>query len=77
MYNDGVKETDEGFVMLLGVFEEELDDEDVGFVDILTPAILVRLEEGGIYHTHACHTSHHFWHSTLLQTPGSRFTPRR
>ena len=47
VYSDGVSEDEEGFVVLLGVLQEELVDEDKGFVDVLTPAIVVRLGEGG------------------------------
>ena len=48
VYNDGVAEGEEGFVILLGVQQEELDARDVGFVDVLTPVVLVRLQQGGI-----------------------------
>ena len=48
IYNDGVAEGDEGFVVLLGVVEDDLDRRDIGFVDILTPTVLVRLREGGM-----------------------------
>ena len=51
MYNDGVSEDEEGFVVLLGVLEEELEEEDRGFVEVLSPAIVVRLGEGGRLHT--------------------------
>ena len=49
VYNDGVAENEEGFVILLGVLPEELDNRDVGFVDVLTPVLLVRLQQGGKY----------------------------
>ena len=49
VYNDGVAENEEGFVILLGVLQEELDGRDVGFVDVLTPVVLVRLQQGGKY----------------------------
>ena len=49
VYNDGVAEGEEGFVILFGVLQEELDDRDVGFVDVLTPVVLVRLQQGGKY----------------------------
>ena len=48
VYNDGVPEEEEGFVVLLGVLEEDLDSNDVGFVDVLNPILLVRLNEGGM-----------------------------
>ena len=51
MYNDGVSEDEEGFVVLLGVLEEELEEEDRGFVEVLSPAIVVRLGEGGRWNT--------------------------
>ena len=51
VYNDGVSEDEEGFVVLLGVLEEELEEEDRGFVEVLSPAIVVRLGEGGKLHT--------------------------
>ena len=47
VYNDGVAEGEEGFAILLGVLQEGLDSRDVGFVDILTPVVLVRLQQGG------------------------------
>lgn len=47
VYNDGVPEDEEGFVVLFDVLEDKLDSDDVGFVDILTPILLVRLVEGG------------------------------
>ena len=47
VYNDGVAEDEEGFVVLFGVLQEELDSRDVGFVNVLTPAVLVRLQQGG------------------------------
>ena len=47
VYNDGVAEGEEGFVIVLGVLREELDSRDVGFVDVLTPVILVRIQQGG------------------------------
>ena len=47
VYNDGVAENEEGFVILLGVLQEELDSRDIGFVDVLTPIVLVRLQQGG------------------------------
>ena len=47
VYNDGVAEDEEGFVILFGVFQEELDSRDIGFVNVLTPAVLVRLQQGG------------------------------
>ena len=51
VYNDGVSEDEEGFVVLFGVLEEELEEEDRGFVEVLSPAIVVRLVEGGRFHT--------------------------
>ena len=48
MYNDGVEEGEEGFVLLLGVSEDQLDSRDVGFVNVLSPVVLVRLVEGGM-----------------------------
>ena len=51
VYNDGVSEDEEGFVVLLGVLEEELEEEDRGFVEVLSPAIVVRLGEGGRWNT--------------------------
>ena len=33
--------------MLFGVFEEELDDEDKGSVNVLDQALLIRLLDGG------------------------------
>ena len=51
VYNDGVSEDEEGFVVLFGVLEEELEVEDRGFVEVLSPAIVVRLGEGGRWNT--------------------------
>ena len=51
VYNDGVSEDEEGFVVLLGVLEEELEEEDRGFVEVLSPAVMIRLGEGGRLHT--------------------------
>ena len=48
VYNDGVEENEEGFVLLLGVSENQLDSRDVGYVNVLSPVVLVRLMEGGI-----------------------------
>ena len=47
VYNDGVDEDEEGFVILFGVLQEELDGRDVGFVNVPAPAILVRIQQGG------------------------------
>ena len=49
VYNDGVEENEEGFVILLNVLQEQLDGRDIGFVDVLTPVVLVRLQQGGKY----------------------------
>ena len=49
VYNDGVAENEEGFVILLGVLQEELDNRDLGFVNVLSPVLLVRLQQGGKY----------------------------
>ena len=51
VYNDGVSEDEEGFVVLLRVLEEELEEEDKGFVEVFSPAIVVRLREGGKWNT--------------------------
>ena len=48
VYNDGVTEGEEGFVLLLGVSEDQLDSRDVGYVNVLNPVVLVRLMEGGM-----------------------------
>ena len=47
VYNDGAPEDEEGFVVLIGVFENDLDERDVGFVDVLDPVVLVRLLDSG------------------------------
>ena len=49
VYSDGVAENEEGFVILLGVLQEELDNRDLGFVNVLSPVLLVRLQQGGKY----------------------------
>ena len=49
LYSDGVPEEDEGFVVLFGVSEEELDSQDSGFVTVVGGAVLVSLSDGGEY----------------------------
>ena len=52
VYNDGTLEEEEGLVLLIGVFEEDLDQNDRGFVEVLDPVVLVRLlDSGKISHT--------------------------
>ena len=46
MYSDGVQESEEGFVILVVVSQEDLDERDVGFVDVLDQVVLVRVLEG-------------------------------
>ena len=53
VYNDGTLEEEEGFVLLIGVFEEDLDQNDRGFVTVLEPVVLVQLlDSGKVLHTH-------------------------
>ena len=47
VYNDGVPEEEEGFVVLIGVSEEDLDERDVGNVDVRSPVVLVRVLDSG------------------------------
>ena len=47
VYNDGEREEEEGFVVLIGVSEEELDQRDVGYVEVLNPTVLVRVLDSG------------------------------
>lgn len=47
VYNDGVPEGDEGFVILIGVIEKDLNDMDIGRIDVLYPVVLVRLLQAG------------------------------
>ena len=49
LYSDGVPEGEEGFVVLLGVLQEELDAADMGFVVVLNQVVLVRIQDGGEY----------------------------
>ncbi len=46
VFNDGVREGDEGFVVVLVVPEEGLAEEDVGFVNISTQVIVISLRDG-------------------------------
>ena len=34
-------------MVLIGVFEDDLDQRDVGFVDVVDPVVLVRLLDSG------------------------------
>ena len=52
VYNDGVPEREEGFVLLFGVEGDKLEEGDAGFVDVLSPVVIVRLVEGGMLGTH-------------------------
>lgn len=45
VYSDGVEESEEGFVIVMVVSQEGLDEQDVGFVDVLDQVVLVRLLE--------------------------------
>ena len=47
LYSDGVAEGEEGFVVLIGVAKEELDDQDADFVNVVNQAFLVQLSDGG------------------------------
>ena len=47
VYNDGVPEDEEGFVVLIGFNVEDLDVRDRGFVDLLDQYVLVRLLPAG------------------------------
>ncbi len=47
VFNDGVREGDEGFVVVLIVPEEGLAEEDVRFVNISTQVIVISLRDGG------------------------------
>ena len=46
VYSDGVQESEEGFVILMVVSREDLDERDVGFVNVLDQVVLVRVLEG-------------------------------
>ena len=58
VYNDGVREGDEGFAVIMAIAREELDSRDVRFVDLSDPVIVVQLQDGGMcmriksQHTH-------------------------
>ena len=47
LYSDGVSEGEEGFVVVFGVSQDELDDQDSGFVNVAEGAFLVILSDGG------------------------------
>ncbi len=47
VFNDGVREGDEGFVVILVAPEEGLAEEDVGFVRFSTQVIVISLRDGG------------------------------
>ncbi len=47
VFNDGVREGDEGFVVILVAPEERLAEEDVGFVRFSTQVIVISLRDGG------------------------------
>ena len=47
VYEDGVAEEVEGFVLFLEVLESELDERDVGQVDLARAAYLVRINQSG------------------------------
>ena len=49
VYQDGVDEEIEGFVVFLEVLESELDERDVGQVNLTRPAYLVRINPSGMY----------------------------
>ena len=49
LYNDGAPEGEEGFVVLLGVFDGDLDEEDRNFVQVVNQVLQVRLVDGGEY----------------------------
>ena len=48
VYNDGVREGDEGFAVIMAIAREELDSRDVRFVDLSDPVIVVQLQDGGM-----------------------------
>ena len=73
VYSDGVPEQVEGFAVLLGVREGDLDDRDVGFVNVTSPILVVRLEEGGVVkHLHGLMRTAviHDCVCMTVQTPG-------
>ena len=47
VYNDGIPESEEGFVVLIGVLDGDLDERDIGFVDVLNRVVLVTLLDSG------------------------------
>ena len=47
VYNDGTSEEEEGFALLIGVFEGDLDQRDVGSVEVLEPVVVVALLDSG------------------------------
>ena len=49
MYDDGVGEEVEGLIVLLEVLESELDERDVGQVDLARAAYLVRIYHSGMH----------------------------
>ncbi len=47
LYSDGVAEGEEGFLVLIGIVQDQLDERDRGSVDLLQQALLVSLRDGG------------------------------
>ena len=47
VYNDGTSEEEEGFALLIGVFEGDLDQRDVGSVEVPEPVVVVALLDSG------------------------------
>ena len=50
VYEDGLDENVEGFVLYLDVSESEVDTRDVGQVDLNRVALLVTINQSGLYH---------------------------
>lgn len=58
IYEDGLEEDTEGFVLYMDVVESQLDPRDVGQIDLARTAYLVTINQSGILiHLHIhCHT---------------------
>ena len=47
LFNDGVREPEEGFIVLIGVDGDNLVKGDAGYIDVVKQAFAVVLRDGG------------------------------